>query len=184
MRRSNLNSRHRSGRSFETAISIGGSLALLIALLMPSSRAKEPGPCDPPNSNQVVCENQKTGDPSSEWDVEGAGDPTIQGFATDISVDQGQTVSFKIDTDAPSYQLDIYRMGYYAATGARKVATIPASQTIQQVQPACLNDAATGLIDCGNWSISATWSVPTDAVSGIYFAKATRADTGGASHIL
>ena len=28
----------------------------------------------------------------------GAGDPSIQGFATDISVDQGQTVDFKIDT--------------------------------------------------------------------------------------
>ena len=33
-------------------------------------------------------------------------------------------------------------------------------------QPNCLNDVATGLIDCGNWTQNASWSVPTDAVSG------------------
>ena len=42
-----------------------------------------------------------------------AGDANIQGFATDISVDQGQTVHFKVDTNSTDYRLDIYRMGYY-----------------------------------------------------------------------
>src|SRR5262245_8763641 len=102
MRRSDIKSHHRRTGWFVTAISIGGTLALLLALLMPSSRAKEPGPCDPPNSNQIVCENQKPGDSATDWDIVGAGDPTIQGFPTDISVDQGQTVSFKIATDARS----------------------------------------------------------------------------------
>ena len=40
------------------------------------------------------------------------------------------------------------------------------------------------MIDCGNWAVSASWTVPATAVSGIYFAKATRIDTGGASHIV
>src|SRR5207253_9833725 len=35
-----------------------------------------------------------------------------------------------------------------------------------------------------NWSVSAAWTVPADAVSGIYFARAVRIDTGGASHIV
>ena len=52
--------------------------------------------------------------------------PGIQGFATDISVNQGETVGFKVDTDASNYRLDIYRMGYYGGTGARKVATVHA----------------------------------------------------------
>ena len=43
---------------------------------------------------------------------------------------------------------------------------------------------ATGLIDCGNWAVSASWAVPATATSGIYFAKAMRTDTGGASHIV
>jgi len=42
---------------------------------------------------------------------------------------------------------------------------------------------ATGLIDCGNWAVSGSWTVPATAVSGIYFARAIRTDTGGASHI-
>ena len=39
------------------------------------------------------------------------------------------------------------------------------------------------LLDCGNWSVSASWAVPADATSGIYIARPTRTDTGGASHI-
>ena len=30
------------------------------------------------------------------------------------------------------------------------------------------------MIDCGNWAESASWAVPTDAVSGIYFARLVR----------
>ncbi|MGH9893470.1 MAG: N,N-dimethylformamidase beta subunit family domain-containing protein, partial [bacterium] len=56
-----------------------------------------------------------------------------------------------------------------------------------QSQPACLNDSTTGLIDCGNWAVSASWSVPATATSGIYFAKVIREDgenAGQASHIV
>ncbi len=78
-------------------------------------------PCDPPVSSAVACENTKPGNPESEWGISGAGSASIQGFATDISVDQGGTVGFKVDTAASSYRLDIYRMGYYDGDGARKV---------------------------------------------------------------
>ena len=132
----------------------------------------------------VACENLKTGNPAGEWDVSGAGDTSIQGFATDISVDQGQTVRFKVRTDASAYRLDIYRLGYYGGLGARKVASLLPSASLPQAQPACLSVPASGLIDCGNWAQSASWSVPSDAVSGIYIARAVRTDTGGASHIV
>jgi hypothetical protein len=134
-------------------------------------------------ANAIVAENCLAGNPSSEWDVSGAGDPSIQGFATDISVNRGSTVSFKINTTASAYRLDIYRMGYYSGLGARKVATVTPSAALPQAQPACLSDAATGLIDCGNWGVSASWAVPATAVSGIYFAKLVRNDTGAASHV-
>ena len=143
-------------------------------------------PCDPPIANAIVCENSKPGAPQSQWDIaDPAGDPSIQGFATDISVDQGQTVHFKIDTASTAYHLDIYRMGYYGGDGARKVATVTPSASLPQNQPPCLNDAATGLVDCGNWADSASWAVPADAVSGIYFAKLIRDDApSGGSHIM
>ena len=75
-------------------------------------------------------------------------------------------------------------MGYYGGLGARLVGTVQPSVSLPQNQPACLEDSATGLIDCGNWAVSASWQVPADATSGIYFAKLTRTDTGGSSHIV
>ena len=46
--------------------------------------------------NPIPAENSLTGNPSSEWDITGAGDLSLQGFATDISVNKEQTVNFKI----------------------------------------------------------------------------------------
>ena len=75
-----------------------------------------------------------------------AASSSIQGFATDISVNRGGTVTFKVDTNAPDYQLDIYRMGYYGGDGARLVAHRAAVGTLPQTQPACLTNGSTGLV--------------------------------------
>ncbi len=141
------------------------------------------GSCAAP-ANAIVAENCLAGSPASEWDVSGAGDASIQGFATQISVNRGSTVQFKVKTTASAYRFDIYRMGYYGGMGARKVATVLPSAALPQSQPNCLNDASTGLIDCGNWAVSGSWAVPANATSGIYFARLVRTDTGGASHIV
>ncbi len=135
--------------------------------------------------NEIVAENALPGNPASQWDVSGAGDPNIQGFATDISVNKGESVDFKIQTDSSSYRIDIYRLGYYGGLGARLVATVQPSATLPQTQPACLSDVSTGLVDCGNWAVSASWNVPATATSGIYIAKLVRQDPedGRASHI-
>ena len=71
----------------------------------------------------------------------GEPDPSIQGFATDISVDQGQAVGFKVDTAATDYRLDIYRMGWYGGAGARRVATVQPTAALPQTQPDCLRTA-------------------------------------------
>ena len=136
-------------------------------------------------TNVIACENTLPGDPPSDWQVNGAGDPSIQGFATQMSLTPGQTESFKIKTTASSYHIDILRVGYYQGNGARKVVSnMQPTATLPQSQPACTNDSAqTGLIDCGNWAVSASWTVPSDAVSGLYLAHLVRNDTGGESLI-
>ncbi|MGZ2454619.1 hypothetical protein ACVIRO_007436 [Rhizobium ruizarguesonis] len=126
--------------------------------------------------NKIALENLKQGNPISEWGLEGDGGGTIQGFATEISTNIGQTVDFKIATDSTHYRIDIYRMGYYGGDGARKVGSIEQSLTTAQIQPHPIVDMSLGLIDCGNWSVSASWQIPTDAVSGVYFAKLVRED--------
>ena len=42
-------------------------------------------------ANPVACENALTGDAPADWNVKAAGDSSIQGFATQMSVTPGQT---------------------------------------------------------------------------------------------
>ena len=156
--------------------------ALLLALVVSSNAYSS---CASP-ANDIERENCLPGNPSTDWDIPtfDKGDPTIQGFATDISVNRGSTVRFKVDTEATEWRLDIYRLGYYGGNGARLVATVNPSVQLPQIQPPCFTDSTTELTDCGNWAVSASWAVPANATSGIYFAKAIRTDTGGSSHII
>src|SRR5215813_7988761 len=166
---------------------IGFLLAVLLVSLgmVGAHSAAAAGPCGPPVVSVIACENTQPGDPPSDWQVSGAGDSTIQGFATSMSVNAGQTESFKINTPARSYHIDILRIGYYQGNGAHKVVqNMLPTATLPQSQPACRNDTApTGLIDCGNWAVSASWTVPANAVSGLYLAHLVRDDTGGSSLI-
>lgn len=136
--------------------------------------------------NPIVTENALPGNPPSEWDIptKDAGDPTIQGFATDISINAGDTVYFKIATTATDYTIDIYRLGYYNGDGARKMGTGVITAELPQIQPTPLQHVPTGLVDCGNWDVSAYWEIPSSAVSGVYIAKLTRTDNSGSSHII
>ncbi|MEV4106454.1 DUF4082 domain-containing protein [Nonomuraea sp. NPDC049695] len=166
----------------------GGGTAMHPASVRPANAALAPRPkrarqeC-PPGS--IICEeNLLPGTPYDVWQVAGAGDPDIQGYPTQISVNHGETVQFKVDTPATDYRLDIYRIGYYGGDGARHVDTVQPSAALPQTQPACLTDASTGLVDCGNWDLSASWAVPATAVSGVYFAKLVREDgTAGESQM-
>ncbi len=138
----------------------------------------------PASGNAIVQENAKPGSPRSEWDISGAGSSNIEGFAADMSVNRGATIDFKIRTNSTDYRIDIYRLGYYGGSGARKIATIQRTLTRAQAQPAPLTDSQTGLIDAGNWAVSASWQVPTDIPSGVFIAKLVRQDgVAGSNHI-
>ncbi len=152
-----------------------GLIGLAAQRQTPAPGAPSAPDCSAP-ANRIVAENCKAGNPSTEWDVNGSGDPKIQGFATDISVNAGGRIEFKIGTDSPAYRIDIYRLGYYGGMGARRIASMRPAVSLPQKQPACLEDQAVRLYDCGNWAVSASWSVPRDAVSGIYIARLVRED--------
>src|SRR5258707_1222827 len=157
---------------------------LLLAFLVPSFLPPVAfATCTAPK-NAIEAENCLPGTPASQWYVDGSGSPNIQGFTTDISVNVGQTIFFKISTPAASYRIDIYRLGYYQGNDGRFVTSISPSVSLPQIQPSCLTDSSTGLIDCGNWGISASWIVPSTATSGIYYAKLLRLDTANASPII
>jgi len=133
--------------------------------------------------NPIPTENALPGNPKSEWDIDGAGDPSIQGFATQISVNTGETIDFKIDVKsqvATNYTIKIYRLGYYGGNGARLIADLGSFSGVAQPDP--LYDPITGKTDCSNWALSTSWST-AGAVTGLYVAKLTRTDTQGSNHI-
>ena len=167
----------RAGRRFWSLLALGTLLVALAPGMILHAVTAGAVDC---GVNPIPCENQQTGTSPSVWDTPNgdAGSPGLQGFATDISVNAGSTISFKINSGSlGSYTIDIYRMGWYQGLGARKITSISPSVSLPQAQPACLTDASTGLVDCGNWAVSASWNVPSTAVSGIYFAKLTSSST-------
>lgn len=182
-------------------------LILLLSLLpaCDSDAVETPGETSNPQSlsgcaapvHAVACENEVSGTSPAIWDVTGRGSEYIRGFSTDISVNRGSTIRFKINTSpnpsiplATAYHIDIYRIGFYQGNGARLVqANLFPSVSLPQVQPNCLRIPDSGssgeIVDCGNWAESASWTVPATAVSGVYIAKLVRDDVPNqASHII
>src|SRR5262245_59939967 len=64
---------------------------------------------------QIVAENQLAG--TTDWEIDGNLSANIEGYAAQFSVNHGETVQFKVDTDADDYRIDIYRMGWYGGDG-------------------------------------------------------------------
>lgn len=164
----------------------GGRLAVIAALIwavLPQAGIAQAAsdPCGT-GSNPIVCENSKAGSPMSDWFSPNAyGD--IKGFSSKESVQAGDTVQFKVQSPV-SYHVEIYRLGWYGGDGARLISTAaqvavnyPANYTSKAAS--CTTKSSTGLVDCGNWPVTVNWTVPSDAVSGLYIANLTQNDGDG-----
>ena len=121
--------------------------------------------------------------------------PSIEGFSTQFSVGPGETVQFKVnDRSVPPlpYSADDLSPGLVPGRGsaARRAAADPGSDD----SAASVRDEVHRRVgasarrseqfrDCSNWITSAQWTVPLDAVSGVYLAKFTTA-SGAAGHAI
>lgn len=132
---------------------------------------------DPPN--RIVAENCRPG--TQDWELENF-TTTISGYASYTSVNIGEEIDFFVNTDASSFDMHIYRFGYYNAKGARQIEVL--TEIPAHVQPPCLEDASTGLTSCSNWTSSYYMKIPHDWVSGVYMIKLVRGDNGGENYIL
>ncbi len=106
-------------------------------------------------------------------------DDGIEGFATATSIEAGQSVNFKADVGAgaaPPVRIEVYRNGWYDGEQGRLMTTIPGLTGTDQ--PACHNNAETGMTDCSNWSTSATLTTTTAWPTGVYMVKFVREDNG------
>jgi len=136
--------------------------------------------------NPVVLENELPGTPQSVWEIApGKDSSSLQGYTTSMSTSVGGTVDFKINntTGNGTYQIDIYRLGYYGGDGARLVDTIQHNSSAATVQPNAIVDPSTGLVDAGNWSVTDAWDIPSSAVSGVYIANIVQGSVSNPSQI-
>ena len=96
--------------------------------------------------------------------------PWIEGYCSQTSVKAGEKISFHVSTNpASSFQIDIYRMGFYGGAGGRRVQSLgPFSGQVQPDPPIGPNR----LRQC-QWEPCHTMTIPRDWLSGVYLGKLT-----------
>ncbi len=92
----------------------------------------------------------------------------IEGYASVCSASRGETIALYVNTAAPSYTIQIFRMGWYGGHGARRIWGPIAAPGLRQPIPS--SDSETGLVDC-DWQSPVTFAVGADWCSGVYLAK-------------
>ena len=134
----------------------------LLQVLSPSRR----GPALS-SSNPILEENSLPG--AEDWGLtRPAFDREIEGYASLCSASSGQTLEFYVNTAAPSYTIQIFRMGWYGGRGARRVWGPVSAPGLRQPVP--VPNPETGLVDC-DWQSPVTVVVGSDWRSGVYLAK-------------
>ncbi|WP_158592187.1 RICIN domain-containing protein [Noviherbaspirillum sedimenti] len=128
-------------------------------------------PADTPQAALTVTaiENAKAG--SSGWQlVNPAVNHEIEGYASLTSVNRGGDIDFLVNTSAATYNIEVYRMGYYGGAGARLLQSV--ANIARQDQPLpCLNPD--NVIEC-DWNVSLRLHIPdaqTDPKSSEYWAS-------------
>lgn len=130
-------------------------------------------------ANGIWLENQKPG--TSGWQISNqvsSVNPEILGYAGRASVNLGESLPVMVSmATAGPYTVDVYRLGWYAGIGARKVLSSGTLDGTTQA-PCAVTDPATLLIEC-NWSVSYTIPVTGgDWTTGLYVANLTESSSG------
>jgi hypothetical protein len=89
----------------------------------------------------------------------------IEGYTNKTSVNLGETITFHIRSRLPTYNMTIYRMGWYDGNGGRwmhEVQNLPGV-----LHPLPTPDPVTGLVEA-NWPAAYSLNIPTTWTSGVY----------------
>jgi hypothetical protein len=125
-----------------------------------------------PVNPAIVAENARTGHAWWVTTPQQAGD--IEGYADQSSAQVGDTVTLFVSTKAPSFHVEVYRMGYYQGIGARLVYQSAEVAGGRQAPPAVV--APTNTIEC-NWNPSVTLNIDPSWPPGAYLLKLVGPDS-------
>lgn len=128
--------------------------------------------------NQVALENQLAG--TDQWRLtKPINARQIEGFASATSVNRGSTISLYTNTSAATFQLEVFRMGWYQGLGARRVFGPQQINGTSQSVPS--PNGTTGLVDAA-WTNPYVLDTETDGQpwsTGVYLAKLTSDSSNG-----
>lgn len=129
-----------------------------------------PPPPPAPTPNAIARENERTG--TTGWKlIFPATNREIEGYASAASVNHGKPIRFYVNTTAPSYTIEVFRMGWYGGLGGRRVMGPIQVDGTRQIVPT--PDPITGLVDC-DWINPFTLVTEDNWTSGVYLAKPDR----------
>ena len=129
--------------------------------------------------NPASQENERPGTP--DWElVNPALQHEIEGYADAASAEPGGTIRLHVSSASPRFSVDVFRMGWYAGAGARRVLEFREMAGGKRAVPKPRE--GDGLIEC-NWPISCRVPVGTDWVSGVYLARLTGTGDGKQSFV-
>ncbi len=136
-------------------------------------------------TNPTQIENSRPG--TTDWQINNyASNHEIEGYANLTSVNRGGQIELFVNTAEPTYQLEVFRIGYYGGLAGRRMTqpvTLPGTiQTIPSPDP------TTGMVEC-NWINPYVLTInnpsdPTDWPSGFYLVKLTGGTSGKQSYII
>lgn len=158
-------------RHFITTV---GATALVANLQSSTAQAKEQKP------KLVRDENAKPG--ALDWqltrvkvDKDGFRSPAIEGYCSRQSVKAGDSIDVFVSTNPiRGFRLELFRMGYYGGSGARKVAEYGPFAGVNQPTP---TPGEKNIHEC-QWEKTTTITVPADWVSGVYVGRLTTTPQG------
>jgi hypothetical protein len=162
----------------------GGRLAVGVVVFLTTITACA-GPWSAPTPAAAVelpipRENRLPGSTGWALDFRGSG---ISGYVVPASVDAGGQVGIAVSTVSPTYDLAVYRVGWYGGTGGRLVQSVRGLPGVNQgtwkpqtfgvsACSTCEYDARTGLLE-PRWLSTHTFTIPRSWVSGDYLVHMT-----------
>ncbi|MGI9032412.1 MAG: N,N-dimethylformamidase beta subunit family domain-containing protein [Acidimicrobiales bacterium] len=165
-------------RLFAFAAAVVATAIAAVLVLVPSGRTSlaashAVGPKVPARSataghaRWIIDENARPG--SSDWQITGPIDHgNIEGYADATSATVGETVRLYVSTDARSYRVDAYRMGWYGGKQARLVWSSPVQTGVRQAAPSV--DPLTRMVEA-RWDPSVSVSIDKSWPPGDYLFK-------------
>ncbi|HUY85895.1 MAG TPA: N,N-dimethylformamidase beta subunit family domain-containing protein, partial [Acidimicrobiales bacterium] len=125
-----------------------------------------------PTAAWVARENSLVG--TTNWMVADKPiDHAIEGYANLTSATVGQSVTLYVNTIAPTFHVEAYRLGWYGGTGGRLIWTSP--ETTGTRQPPSVFTPGINMVEC-HWAPSMNVTIEPNWPPGVYLLKLVASD--------